>query len=168
LASAVPRLRIHGHFGQAPSNYLEMVARMGLETDIDWLGDLSNKEIAALYRRSQLCVLPYTASFAGLPAGFAASNRLPVVATGFAGIPDHIGDLAIAIDANDPAQLSDVLQKALSDAELRVDLGKRLRAHAEQHLGWATIAGATLAVYRAARERAAARTGADPRAAVGA
>ncbi len=153
----VPPLRIHGHFGATPSDYLDLVRQMGLERDVEWLGDLSNDEIVALYRRSQVCVLPYVGSFAGLPVGFAAANRLPIIATRRAGIPDHIGDLGIWIEPGKPQELAETLRDVLRDGERRIDIGRRLRAWAEQNLGWDVIARNTAAVYRAASERAAAR-----------
>lgn len=154
LPTAPPRLRIHGHFGPVPADARDMVRDFGLVDDVEWLGDLSNDEIKSLYRRSQVCVLPYTGSFAGLPVGLAAANRLPVISTRYAGIPDHIGDLGIYVDGADPAELAARLSAVLGDAAMRAECGLRLRAHAERHLGWDTVAGDTLDVYRAAREQA--------------
>jgi glycosyltransferase involved in cell wall biosynthesis len=155
-----PRLRIHGHYGKAPpADALELAARAGVAGDVDWLNELSMAQTADLYRRSQVCVVPFTGSFAGLAVGVAAANRLPIISTRFAGVPDHIGDLGLWIEADDPAGLAERLEQVLGDEGLRQARGEALRAHAEQHLGWDTVARETLAVYRAARERAAARRG---------
>ena len=98
-------------------------------------------------------------SFAGLAAGVAAANRLPIIATRLAGVPDHIGDLGIWISGNDPVELADRIEQVLSDEAMRQDYGTRLRAHAEQHLGWDTVARETLNIYESAAERAAKRLG---------
>jgi glycosyltransferase involved in cell wall biosynthesis len=154
----IPRLRIHGHYGvTAPADALAMAAEYGVADDLDWLNELPVEATIRLYRRSQVCVLPYSGSFAGLPVGIAAANRLPVIATRFAGVPDHIGDLGVWIDGKDPVELADRMQEILGDAALAAERGERLRAHAEQHLGWDSVARETLEVYRAARERAALR-----------
>jgi glycosyltransferase involved in cell wall biosynthesis len=160
---AVPRLRIHGHYGAAPPpDAIEMAKQAGVAGDVEWLNDLPDgssltEAMARLYRRSQVCVLPFTGSFAGLAAGVAAANRLPIIATRLAGVPDHIGDLGIWISGNDPVELANRLEQVLSDEALRQDYGARLRAHAQQHLGWDAVARETLKVYESAAERAAKR-----------
>ena len=159
---AVPRLRIHGHYGAtAPPEAIEMAKQAGVADDVEWLNDLpegnSSTEMARLYRRSQVCVLPYTGSFAGLAAGVAAANRLPIVATRMAGVPDHIGDLGIWVSGNDPMELAHRIEQILSDEAMRQDYGTRLRAFAEEHLGWDTVARQTLSIYESAAEHAAKR-----------
>jgi glycosyltransferase involved in cell wall biosynthesis len=156
---AVPRLRIHGHYGtMPPPAAVELAKQTGVADDVEWLNALPDeKEMARLYRRSQVCVLPYTGSFGGLAAGVAAANRLPIIATRLAGVPDHIGDLGIWISGQDPVELADRIEQVLSDEALRQDYGTRLRAHAERHLGWDTVARETLKVYESAVERAAVR-----------
>ncbi|HVV34267.1 MAG TPA: glycosyltransferase family 4 protein [Vitreimonas sp.] len=157
-----PRIRIHGHFGpSAPADQLALPAQYGLENDVEWLNEISMPDIADLYQRSQALVLPYSGSFGGLAVGFAAANRLPVIATRFAGIPDALGDLGIWITGDDANELADRLQAVLSDVAASADLGARLRAHAEQRLGWDAIARDTLNVYQAALARSAQRLGRD-------
>jgi glycosyltransferase involved in cell wall biosynthesis len=154
----VPRLRIHGHYGVTPpAEALQMPIQAGVADNVDWLNELPMDEIARLYRQSQVCVLPYSGSFAGLAVGIAAASQLPVIATRFAGIPDHIGDLGIWVGGDDPVELANRIEQVLGDEPMRRDYGTRLRAHAERHLGWDTVARNTLNVYRSARERAAER-----------
>ena len=126
-----PRLRIHGHYGTPPKAIVEKANELGLSDDVEWLNNLPMDEIAPLYRRSQVCVLPYKGSFAGFPVGVAAANRVPVIATRAAGIPDHIGDLGIYVGGDDPDELADRIDEVLRDEVLRQDYGARLRAHAE-------------------------------------
>ena len=153
--SPLPRLRIHGHYGQTPPpDALGMAFHAGVAGDLEWLNELPMEEMARLYRRSQLCVLPYSRSFAGLAAGVAAANRLPIIATRLAGIPDHIGDLGIWVNSDDPAELANRMEELLNDEAKQQDYGARLRAHAEQHLGWDMVARDTLTVYQYAHERA--------------
>ncbi|MFT3727715.1 MAG: glycosyltransferase family 4 protein [Terricaulis sp.] len=155
---SAPKLRIHGHYSDTPPPEMTDLPRhAGVAGDVEWLNEISMPEIAKLYQHSQVLVLPYAGSFGGLAVGFAAANRLPVIATRFAGIPDHLGDLGIWIKGGDANELADCMQRVLADAAMRADLGDRLRAHAEKALSWDAIAGDTLNVYAAARERAAAR-----------
>ena len=162
-----PRLRVHGHYGTPSAAILTMAQALGVGDDVEWLNDVPMQDIAALYRRSQLCVLPYKGSFAGLPVGIAAAQRTPIIATRAAGIPDHIGDLGIWISGDDPEELALRMQEMLNDETLRRDHGARLRAHALTHLSWDVVARDTLTVYRAALANAARRAvGQAPRAAV--
>jgi glycosyltransferase involved in cell wall biosynthesis len=160
---ALPRLRIHGHYGVAPPpKAVELARQAGVADDVEWLNNLpegnsSTDEMARLYRRSQVCVLPYKGSFGGQAAGVAAANRLPIIATRMAGVPDHIGDLGIWISGHDPRELADRIEQVLSDVAMRQDYAARLRAHAERHLGWDTVARQTLQIYQSAAERAAER-----------
>ena len=157
FGGATPRLRIHGHYGTPPAWALEKANALGIAAEVEWLNDLPMAEIAPLYRRSQVCVLPYKGSFAGFPVGVAAANRLPIIATRAAGIPDHIGELGIWIGGDDAAELAERIAEVLRDAAMARDYGTRLRAHAEQRLGWDAVARDTLEVYQAARKRAAQR-----------
>jgi len=155
----LPRLRIHGHYGTTPPDIREMARQIGVDGDIDWLDDLpgggSPAEMVRLYRRSQVCVLPYRGSYAGLPVGVAASNRLPIIGTKNGGIPDLIGDLAIYVDENDAGELANRIEQILGDEAMQRDHGARLRAYAETHLCWDAVASDTLKVYQSAIERAA-------------
>ena len=161
----VPRLRIHGHYGvMPPPEAIEMARQAGVADDVAWLNELpdgnsSTKEMARLYRRSKVCVLPYIGSFAGLAVGVAAANRLPIIATRLAGVLDHIGDLGIWISGNDPVELANRIEQVLNDEAMQQDYGTRLRAHAEQHLGGGAVARETLKIFESAAERMARRLG---------
>ena len=152
-----PRLSVHGHYGTTPAEIHDQAKQLGVDGDIDWLDEVAMKDLPALYRRSLLCVLPYRRSFAGLPVGVAAANQTPIIATRAAGIPEHIGDLGLWVGGENPTELADRIDAVIKDAPLRENLGARLRARAEQYLGWDVIASNTLAVYEAARETAAKR-----------
>jgi len=115
------------------------------------------EDMARLYRSSLLCLLPFTGSFAGLPAGVAAANRLPIICTRKAGLPSHLGDCGVWIDEDNPVQLAGRIIDLLEDETLRRDYASRLRRHAEQFLAWDVIARETFEIYRSAQERSARR-----------
>jgi len=87
-----PRLRISRHY--APRRRrgaglwrVTQGRRAGrlAESDID--GDMTQ-----LYRSSLLCLLPFTGSFAGLPAGVAAAQSIADHLHEEGRLPGHIGD----------------------------------------------------------------------------
>jgi glycosyltransferase involved in cell wall biosynthesis len=110
------------------------------------------EDIVRQYQSSLVCVLPYTGSFAGLPASIAAANQLPVVCTRNAGLPDHLGECGVWVDEENPEQLTERIIELLGSEQLRREIGARLLKRAEDFLQWDVIAERTLRVYREAVE----------------
>lgn len=159
LGDKAPVLKIHGHYGEkTPPEAEELANHSGLGGHIVWLNQISMEEIARQYQRSLLCVLPYTGSFAGLPAAMAAANQLPVVGTKKAGLPDHLADSAVWVDERNPVQLAERIMELLESDERRRELGDKLLRRAQDYLSWEVIADRTLNVYEeSARSKAASR-----------
>jgi glycosyltransferase involved in cell wall biosynthesis len=148
---ATPRLTIHGHYGaDTPEEALQLAERLQVSDRIVWRNQLSEKDGAELYARASVLVLPYTGSFAGLPAGLAAAHGTPVIGTRKAGIPDHLGDNVFWVKPGHPQQLADQIGALLDDAPARGAAGSRLRQHAAEHLSWDIIGARTLEIYEAA------------------
>ena len=157
LGEKAPVLKIHGHYGdRTPEEAEELATYSGLGGQIVWLNQISMEEISRQYQRSLLCVLPYTGSFAGLPAAMAAANQLPVVCTKKAGLPDHLGDCAVWVNERNPVQLAERILELLQSDERRRELAERLRARAKNVLSWDVIAERTLDVYEQSARRKAA------------
>ncbi len=159
--AAAPRLTIHGHYGtDTPREALELAERHGVSDRILWRNQLSDTDGAQLYSKAAVLVLPYTGSFAGLPAGLAASRGTPVIATRKAGIPDHLGENAYWVKPASARQLADQITALVQNEPLGRAAGSRLREHAAECLGWDVIGARTLEIYetalRARHERRAA------------
>lgn len=156
MGAKAPVLKIHGHYGEnTPPEAEELAGHGGLGGHIVWLNQISMEEIARQYQRSLLCVLPYTGSFAGLPAAMAAANQLPVICTRKAGLPDHLGDCAVWVDERNPVQLAERIMELLESDERRRELADKLRTRAENFLSWDVIAERTLDVYEESARRKA-------------
>jgi alpha-1,3-rhamnosyl/mannosyltransferase len=84
------------------------------------------------------------------------ANRVPVIATRRAGLPEHLGDAAVWVGDNQPAELAERIIALLADEPARAKLAAAGRARAEQFFSWDKIAEKTLASYRAALARRAA------------
>jgi glycosyltransferase involved in cell wall biosynthesis len=151
MGADVPTLSIHGHYGtETPSAGLELAEQIGVTDSIVWLNQMPEHEIAKLYQRSLLCVLPYTGSFAGGAAALAAACGTPVVCTRKAGLPDHLGDTGIWIEENNAEQLAERVIELLKDDKLRSQCAARAVQRAQDHLRWDVIAEQTLRIYRGA------------------
>ncbi len=158
LGPASPVLKIHGHYSlDTPEYGLTMAAAAGVAQDVRWLNQIGLEESIAEYRRSLLCVLPYTGSFAGFPAVNAMANGVPVIATRHAGLPDHLGDAAVWVDAGDAAGLAEAIIALLGDRSRREHLAAEGRARAERLFDWDVIARRTLDAYQLARQAKHAR-----------
>lgn len=146
-----PHLTIHGHYSMVtPQAGLDLAAQHGVSDKVVWLNQMPEHEIAKLYQRSLLCVLPYTGSFAGGAAALAAACGLPVVCTRKAGLPDHLGDTGIWIEENNAEQLAERVIELLKDDKLRSQCAARGMQRAQDHLRWDVIAEQTLRIYRGA------------------
>lgn len=158
LGASAPLVTIHGHYGtQTPEAALRLAAEYGVAERLIWLNQIDDAEIPALYRSAQLAVLPYTGSFAGLPASAAAANGLPVIATRRAGLPEHLGDCAVWIEENQPEQLAAQMARLLASPLERADLAARGYVRARKLLSWPVVAEQTVEIYRTAWDARCAR-----------
>ena len=80
MGEATPTLKIHGHYGPiTPKEGAQLAIENGIAGQVVWLNQIQKKTSVLLYQKSRVCVLPYTGSFAGLPAALAAACKLPVM-----------------------------------------------------------------------------------------
>jgi glycosyltransferase involved in cell wall biosynthesis len=157
MGAAAPTVRIHGHYGTTtPVAGQQLAEEMGIADKVIWLNQISGDEIVHHYQRALVCVLPFTGSFAGLPASLAAACQLPIVCTRKAGLPDHLGDTPVWIDEENPQQLAARLTELLKSDGLRREVAARQLKRAEEFLRWDVIADRTLQVYAEAAKRKAA------------
>jgi glycosyltransferase involved in cell wall biosynthesis len=149
MGANTPTLSIHGHYAAPEVEEATRLARQenGVANTIVWLDELPDEDMVALYQRSLVCVLPYTGSFAGLPASLAAACQLPVVCTRKAGLPDHLGESGVWVEENNPEQLAERIIELVGNDRLRQEVGARLLKRAQEHLCWDVIADRTLKIY---------------------
>ncbi|MHB8624356.1 MAG: glycosyltransferase family 4 protein [Sulfuricaulis sp.] len=146
-----PVLKIHGHYGTTTPEYgLSSASKAGVADDIRWLNQISLEATISEYQKSMLCVLPYTGSFAGFPAVNAMANGVTVIGTRKAGLPDHLGDNGVWIEANDSAMLANTIVDLLNDKARRQDIADKGRARAEKLFNWDAIAKRTIDSYERA------------------
>lgn len=151
LGMNAPVLKIHGHYGDIPpEKAMQLAQRFGVADKVVWMNQLSMEDMVKQYQTSILLVLPFTGSFAGLPAAIAAASGLPVVCTRKAGLPEHLGECGVWIDEENPGQLADRIIELLNNDKLRLEIGAQLRERAKRYLSWDVVADETLKVYEAA------------------
>jgi glycosyltransferase involved in cell wall biosynthesis len=153
LGDATPTLTIYGYYGlTAPDFAVSMVAERGLTDVVRWRNWLQLPDAVQEFARAQMLVVPFTGSFAGLPAGLALANGVPVIGTRTAGLPEHLGPLGVWIEQNDADGLAAQIVRLLNDPAERARLAKAGRERAERVLSMDVVAEQTLASYRKALE----------------
>ena len=113
---------------------------------------MSDGELAALFRRAELVVLPYARTERFDQSGVLATALAfgtPAVLSAIGGFPE-VAALGAAelVPPADAAALHDALGRLLADPSARAGLAAAARAAAAGPLSWERAAELTLAVYR--------------------
>lgn len=109
-------------------------ATRGLSAHVCFAGNMNQDQLRALYRTSDVMVLP---SFAeGLPVVLmeAMAMEIPCIATWVAGVPELIRDemTGLLVPAGDAAALARAIARLQSDPDLRQQLGQHARRRIEE------------------------------------
>lgn len=110
-------------------------------------GAVDDADLASLYRRASVVVLPSTHEGFGLTALEAMASGAPVVATAVGNLPDLAGDVALLVRSGDPAALAGAIDAVLTDP---VRSARMRRAGVPRAAGytWQRTATQTADVYR--------------------
>jgi glycosyltransferase involved in cell wall biosynthesis len=115
--------------------------------------NLSDNELAQMYRDSTLMILPLTASSANNALLEAMASGLPIVSTDVGGVRDYLADEFARIGPQgDSHVMTQSIQRLLSDPIERQRMSCATRM-AAQELSWDRIAQKTLDVYSAVLNR---------------
>jgi glycosyltransferase involved in cell wall biosynthesis len=128
---------IHVGGGELLDRLKVQAETLGLTRFIDWLGGRSQEEVLALYRASDLFVLPCRIASDGDRDGLpnvlveASSQRLACVSTTISGVPELLSDdvNGLLVPPDDPHSLSAALMRAIREPSLRSRLGDAAERH---------------------------------------
>jgi glycosyltransferase involved in cell wall biosynthesis len=113
---------------------------------VRWLGEVSDKQLARLYRGAACVAYPSLYEGFGIPVLEAMACGAPVVTTRGTAMEEVADGAAVLVDARDPAEIAAGIERAATD---RVELVARGLERASQ-FRWDAVAAATLQVYREA------------------
>ena len=139
-------LIVGGRGWQAELVYAER-ERLGLTDRVHVRHDISDSQLAALYRACQCLFLPSPHEGFGLPAVEAMACDLPVVAARAGALPEIVGDAAILVSADCPDEMAHGLFRVITDPALRADLVLRGRSRAGI-FSWTDAASKVVEVFR--------------------
>jgi glycosyltransferase involved in cell wall biosynthesis len=114
---------------------------------VRFLGPVAQADLPALYAGATLFAFASVYEGFGLPPLEAMACGVPVVCSNTAALAEVVGEAALLFDPLDLAQMRAVLERALSDGELRAELARRGLERARQ-FSWEQTARQTLDVYR--------------------
>lgn len=124
-------------------------AALGVGAQVHFLRAVDDNALVQLYNGAALFVFPSLYEGFGLPPLEAMACGAPVVAADNSSIPEIVGNAALLFTATDVAQLTQVMQKALTDVVLRAELRHRGLAQVRS-FSWEVCARQTLAGYKLA------------------
>lgn len=146
----VYRLVLGGYRSDDFDEVVKCVNDLGLQERVLFTGPArcSDEDVRCLYSQASLFVYPSIYEGFGLPPLEAMACGTPVITSNRGSLPEIAGRGALMINPDDCRELSDAIEKVLTDAELRRSLTEKGRMISSQ-FSWDRNARETLGVYRA-------------------
>ena len=124
----------------------ELSVSMGLEARTMFLGYVPDEALPLLYNGAALVVFPSLYEGFGFIPLEAMACGIPTVSSNASSLPEVVGDAGILVDPLSVDELTDGIQRALTDSALRASLVAKGLQRAKE-LTWRKAAQATMAVY---------------------
>ena len=109
---------------------------------------IPEEEVANVFKKASIVVLPYTSATQSGVIPVAATFKLPVIATRVGGIPEQItdGETGVLVEPGSVEQLSAAMERLLTDTDQAVRLGNALYADYFQNRNWSQVSGKILTI----------------------
>ncbi len=134
MGHPVPDLALVGSDKGNRSFVQAMVAQLGLENKVHFLGFVSTQELVGLYRQADALIYPSFSGPENLPPLEAFALGCPVVASDFPGAREQLGDAAILFDPKSPHEIAKALLQ-LRNPKVRAELIERGHIRAKSWTG---------------------------------
>jgi glycosyltransferase involved in cell wall biosynthesis len=153
LIAASTRLLIAGD-GPLRRSLAARAAAHGLSSRVDFLGQLRESELSALYARAALLVVPSEwPEPLGMVGPEALAHGRPVIGTGTGGSSEWLkaGVTGLVVPTRDPDALAKAVNRLVGDAELSARLGLAGRKLVEERFSLAGHTERLISVFDTAR-----------------
>ncbi|MHB0968445.1 MAG: glycosyltransferase family 4 protein [Thermoanaerobaculia bacterium] len=140
-------LVVVGKIGWKSEAAVEAMRTSRFRSDIHHLDYLDRSQLALVYSRASIFVMPSIYEGFGFPLLEAMAFGIPSIAARASSLPEIGGDAALYFEVRDARDLAGVIGRLSSDAALRAQLAQRGRERAAEFT-WDRAAEETLAVFR--------------------
>lgn len=145
----IPYLLIVGGETRTTLDYARYTAACRPGQRVVITGRLSDTEVGALFRRSDLFIFPTLADTFPLAVLEAMSHGLPVLASRIGGIPHQIDDTCgVLVEPGRPDRLAAEITMLAASPDRLAAMGRRARARVAAEFTWEHAAEQALAGYR--------------------
>jgi glycosyltransferase involved in cell wall biosynthesis len=152
LPTPRPPLFAAGGAGWRTNPIFDTVTRLGLQSDVRFLGFVPEDELPLWYNAARLFVFPSLYEGFGLPVVEAMACGTPVISSNAASLPEAGGKAAILVSAQDRNALAREMQRVLGDTQLATEMRAAGRIQASRFT-WRAMADRTVASYAQAVAR---------------
>ncbi len=144
-------LALVGKPGWLYEQVVSMVAELGLEDRVHFVGRVSDEDLRRLYVAARCHVHPAFYEGFGLPPLEAMACGTPTIVSNVSSLPEVVGDAALLVDPNNWEEIAVAIYRLLSDDELHAELRAKGLQRAKV-FSWERAARETLEVYRLVAE----------------
>jgi glycosyltransferase involved in cell wall biosynthesis len=123
------------------------IRELGLEESVQFVNNVADSDLPALYAGATLFVFPSLIEGFGLPVLEAMACGIPVICSNTSSMPEVTGDAALLVPPIDVAAWVGAINRVLDDEMLHDDLVARSLARAAL-FSWKKVAWETLEVYQ--------------------
>lgn len=109
----------------------DLVAALGLEKNVVFLGYVHDEDMFELYRRARGLVMPSFFGPTNIPQLEAFVAGCPVAVSGVYGVPEQVGDAALLFDPKSVDEIANAAERLWVDDVLCADLAEKGRRKAE-------------------------------------
>jgi glycosyltransferase involved in cell wall biosynthesis len=141
-----PPLVLAGTRGWLFDETMQKIEAMQLGNRILWRENVAQAMLPTLYALARVLVLPSFYEGFGLPALEAMACGTPAIVSNRSSLPEVVGDVGLQINPDDPHDLANALQHAISDDEWHRQESRKALERARTFT-WERTARVTLAAY---------------------
>jgi glycosyltransferase involved in cell wall biosynthesis len=141
-----PPLVIGGPKGWRHEEVFAQVQELDLQEHVIFPGYIPREELPLWYNAADLFAYPSLYEGFGLPPLEAMACGTPVVSSNSSSLPEVVGDAGVLVNPHGVEEMSEAMQRLLSDNTLRAEMATRGLAQART-FSWQRAAAETLQVY---------------------
>ncbi len=126
---------------------LRLIEKLGISSRVNFFSGITVTEIADLYARATIAVVPSIYEGFGLPAGEAMACSVPVISTDGGALPEIVGTCGVIVPAGDHLAIADAIRSLLADESGRQALAAKARHRILRSFTWDKAARDLLRLY---------------------